>query len=177
VIAFLLSPLGLRILSVVGILIALAGLYATIWERGNKHGQQVVQKQFDAYKAEATKRATDLANMWDAKRQEAEKAQQEAERARQQALESAVKAAKALPPSVANVRIDSSVASLLDRASGNGEAAGSTAESRKEAAAPPADTTVGPLTERGVAVIRLYESCRQQVSGLQSFYQSLQEAK
>ena len=177
--AFTRTPLGMVLLHAVEALDVIAVLWALKAGYDHKHeaiGAARVQVQFDAYKAAATKRSTDLALLWAAKVDEAATAQTKLDTERQQRIDDAKKQAQQLPPSVASVRIPAAAVRVLDYAAGNSEAPKPAAEPATNPAPAPEDSNLGIVTQWAVTVIGYYNACRDEVIGWQSFYHSLQEA-
>lgn len=139
-------------------------------------GAARVQAQFDAYKAEATKRAADLALLWAAKVDEAASVQAKLDSERQQRTDDAKKQVQQLPPTVASVRVPAAAVRVLDYAAGNAEAPKPAAEPATSPAPAPEDSNLGIVTGWAVTVIGYYNACRDEILGWQSFYHSLQEA-
>lgn len=161
------------------VLMTVVGIAKHRYDDGKREeGRAEIQAKWDADKAERIKRTTEITNLWDSKRQEAEKNAEDRDHERRLRADLATVAARGLPPAVARIVVPHSAVSVLDRAIDAGSAtqiAGPAREPAKASApaAEGADSTVGLLTQWGVQCIAAYEEARGMVVGWQDFYQSL----
>ncbi len=169
-------PIGLivRVIAVA----AFAALCWWAWHAFTGHyehiGEQRIQTKWDADVKRRTEMTTAITNLWDTKRIAADKAAQELDHERSQHLADNILRARALPAVVAGARFDGRAVSVLDDAGGSAaKVAGPAGKPDAAAAGPAEDSTVGAVTEWGVSVIGLYETCRDTVTGWRAFYSSL----
>lgn len=174
-------PIGLliRIGLVLALMAALAYAYHLVAEHFRIEGRAEIQTKWDADKAERIKRTTDMTNLWDSKRQEADKAGQERDHERAQRLADAQQRAKTLPPAVAGAAFPGAAVQLLNEPTGGHPAQITRPAGPAEATAPAAagDSTVGAVTEWGVTVKGMYQACLDRVAEHVAFYQSLRDAQ
>lgn len=173
------------IVIVLAIVLALGAMKRSYDDGKRAEGAKPVQAAFDAYVKAAQERTTAITLAWDAKRIEAEQAGKVADDERAKRMAESQKRLAALPPAVAAVIVPGRALSLLDdaiRASDSPTPAGPAAvpvesPAATPVAAPEQDGTVGLLTAWGLDVVRLYDACREQVTGWQAFYKGLQVAQ
>lgn len=171
--------------ALVALYLAVVGLKHSYDEGKRDEGRAEVQAKFDAYVTAAMERTSAITLAWDAKRIEAETAGKVADDERAKRFAESKMRAQALPAAVAAVVVPAAALGVLDdaiRASDRAETPGSAgAPVENPAAATPAatepDGTVGLLTAWGLEVVALYDACRDQVTGWQTFYRGLQAAQ
>ena len=166
----------------VGIILAIAAAAAWCWhvfaESMREQGREEVRAEWAADTARRVKMTTQITGLWDEQRKKAETATAtlDAERAAR-AEANRVKVA-ALPPAVAGAVFSGVARRLLNDAIRDSAPPTGTASSPEHAStAPPVDSTVGAITEWGVAVVDLYAACKDQVEGWQQFYSGLRAAQ
>lgn len=171
--------------ALVALYLAVVGLKHSYDEGKRDEGRAEVQAKFDAYVTAAMERTSAITLAWDAKRIEAETAGKVADDERAKRFAESKMRAQALPAAVAAVVVPAPAVGVLQRAIDDSAAATGPARESEPAhpiaAEHPDDTgaasTVGLLTAWGLEVVRLYDACRDQVTGWQAFYQGLQAAQ
>ena len=175
-------PVGLLIR--IGAALALAAACWYAWHEFTGHyehiGEARVQAKWDADKARAAKATADVEAERDAIKQQAEKAIQERDHERELRQADAQARARSLPAAVAGARFPGIAVRVLNDAIGDPAAPAGAARNPPPAAAAAAenpDSTAGQLTEWGVTVIQLYETCRARVTDWRDFYAALLAAQ
>lgn len=179
---FIVSPLGGLLLKVLAV-IALAVAVMLAWHRYvalpyERKGAAPVEAAWDLDKAARAKATADIESERDAAKDKAEKATQERDHANELRQAEAKARAKALPPSVASNHFPGVAVRVLNDAIGDSSApTGRATKPDATTAGPADDSNVGAVTEWGVAVIALYETCRAKVTGWREFYADLLAAQ
>jgi len=142
-------------------------------------GRAEVQAKWDTDKAERIARTAAMTMLWDAKRQEAEKASDERDKARADRMGLVASARDRIPVAVASRPVPAVAVDVLNAGAGATNAAGTASESTKTvaASAASADSTIGLLVGWGVVVLDILGECRDRVSEWERFYSSLRSAQ
>jgi len=169
------------------VVVALLAVAVIAWkhsydEARRDEGRGEVQEKWDQAKAAALKANTEQEQRWASERDARVKAEQERDDERTKRATEAANAAKSLPAADARVRVARSAVRVLNNAIDAGNptpAPGPAAKPDKAtpAAAEGADSTVGLLTQWGVACISAYDEARSMVKGWQDFYAGLRAAQ
>lgn len=174
--AWLLSPLVLRAIGALALVLIVAGLKHGYDERRRDEGRAEIREQWDADKAARLKAFTEMTTRWVTAQQEADANLKKLDTERQRRLDDAKRHALALPPADAGMRFPASAVGVLDDArNSDAETARPAGQPAGGPAAAAADSTVGLVTQWAVDVIGYYNACRDQVIGWQGFYHSLRE--
>ena len=180
------KPLAIG-LAVLAIVLAVGALKRSYDDGKRAEGAKPVQEMHDAYVKRAQDRATELALLWDQKRQQADQFAQERDHAIAEKLAAAKRAAATLPPAIAAAVVPADVVRLLNDP---GPAADPADVARPAEPTPRADAAVpGPADPAGeesnfglmVETWRtarvLYEACVERVDQITAFYDSLRAAQ
>ena len=190
IVAFLLSPVGLRILMGIGIIIALAGAYHAVGEHFREQGRSEIQAKWDKSLEQAKEEQARIENEWQTKVTEANHATEQQRAADSEAFATLAQRYRLLanrPP----VAISGAARGVWDDAARQANAAAAPASDHKTSVTvpkpAPADSgqadggvvllDATQLDEFIVNAARAYADAARSWQSCVSFYNSLREAK
>lgn len=125
------------------------------------------------------KLATDMTNLWDAKRQQAEKQADDDELTRASLFAAVESSRSRLSAAVSGRVVPAVAAGVLNDAvrAGNRASAPAAGEVGKDTTPATGDSNLGAVVDWGITCSRYYSTCRSQVIDLVDFYNGLREAQ